>query len=128
MHACARAHDDGEKRNVLIVSVLLPIAVNFMLCSKTQRHIEVLGPSDAIANRSVARGQAAGAVEVVRDGQVEDQAQAARLITQVAADFHVCDPLACVCRYTMLRAHRVSGRAEQQQTPTIQSCTLVAPE
>ena len=33
----------GEKRNVLIVSVLLPIAVNFTLRSKTQRRIEVLG-------------------------------------------------------------------------------------
>ena len=32
-----------EKRNVLIVSVLLPVAVNFSLRSKTQRRIEVLG-------------------------------------------------------------------------------------
>jgi hypothetical protein len=43
VHAYACAHDGGEKRNVLIVSVLLPIAVNFALCSKTQRRIEVLG-------------------------------------------------------------------------------------
>jgi hypothetical protein len=33
----------GEKRNFLIVSGLLPIAVNFALRSKTQRRIEVLG-------------------------------------------------------------------------------------
>ena len=43
VHAGGYAHDGGEKRNVLIVSVLLPIAVNFALRSKTQRHIEVLG-------------------------------------------------------------------------------------
>jgi hypothetical protein len=35
VHACACAHDGGEKGNVLIVRVLLPIAVNFALCSKT---------------------------------------------------------------------------------------------
>ena len=43
VHAVGCAHDSGEKRNVLIVSVLLPIAVNFTLRSKTQRCIEVLG-------------------------------------------------------------------------------------
>jgi hypothetical protein len=46
VHACACADNGGEKRNVLIVSVLLPIADNFALRSKTQatqRRIEVLG-------------------------------------------------------------------------------------
>ncbi len=43
VHAGECAHDGGEKRKVLIVSVLLSIAVNFALCSKTQRRIEVLG-------------------------------------------------------------------------------------
>ena len=43
MHAGGCAHDGGEKKNVLIVSVSLPIAVNFTLRSKTQRRIEVLG-------------------------------------------------------------------------------------
>jgi hypothetical protein len=39
--ACA---DNGaEKRRVLIVSVLLSVALNFALRSKTQRRIEVLG-------------------------------------------------------------------------------------
>ncbi len=52
MHACACANDGWEKINVLIVSLLLPIAVNFMLRSNTKRRIEVL---DAIANRSAAR-------------------------------------------------------------------------
>ena len=56
---------------------------------------------------------AAGAVTVVCDGQVEDQALTARLITHVVADFHVSAQLASVCSYTVLRADRVSGRAEQ---------------
>jgi hypothetical protein len=42
VHAGGCAHDGGEKRNVLIVSILLPTAVNFTLRSKTQRRIEVL--------------------------------------------------------------------------------------
>ena len=41
LHGCA--HDSGEKRNVLIVSVLLPIGVDLTLRSNTQRAIEVLG-------------------------------------------------------------------------------------
>ena len=43
VHACSCADNGGEKRNVLIVRVLLPIAVNFALRSKTQRRIEVSG-------------------------------------------------------------------------------------
>ena len=35
MHAGGCAHDGGEKKNVLIVSVSLPIAVNFALCSNS---------------------------------------------------------------------------------------------
>ena len=45
------------------------------------------------------------------DGQVGHQAPAAHLIAQVVADFHVSAPLACACRYVVLRADRVSGRA-----------------
>ncbi len=43
MHAEASTHDRGEKRNVLIVIVLLPIGVDLTLRSNTQRAIEVLG-------------------------------------------------------------------------------------
>ena len=35
-------HIGGEKRKVLIVSVLLPVAIDLALRSKTQRRIEVL--------------------------------------------------------------------------------------
>jgi hypothetical protein len=43
VHAGECAHDVGEKRNVLIVSVLLPIGVNFVQRIKMQRRIEVVG-------------------------------------------------------------------------------------
>jgi hypothetical protein len=43
VHACACADNGREKRNVQIVSVLLPIAVNCMLHSNTQSLIEVIG-------------------------------------------------------------------------------------
>jgi hypothetical protein len=51
---------------------------------------------------------------VVGHGQVEDQAPAARCVLEVAAELHVAAPLACACRYAVLRADRVSGRAEQR--------------
>ena len=40
LHGCA--HDSGEKRNVLIVSVLLPIGVDLTLRSNTDRAVKVL--------------------------------------------------------------------------------------
>ena len=43
MHAGGGTYNRGEKRNVLIVSVLLPIGVDLTLRSHTQRAIEVLG-------------------------------------------------------------------------------------
>jgi hypothetical protein len=42
VHAAASTHDSGEKRNVLIVSVLLPIGVDLTLRSNAQRAIKVL--------------------------------------------------------------------------------------
>ncbi len=43
MHAAAGGDYSWEKKNVLIVSVLLPIGVDLTLRSNTQRAIEVLG-------------------------------------------------------------------------------------
>jgi hypothetical protein len=51
---------------------------------------------------------------VVGHGQVEDQAPVARCVLEVAADLNVAAPLACACRYAVLRADRVSGRAEHR--------------
>jgi hypothetical protein len=43
VHAGGSGHNGGEKRNVLVVSVLLPIAVNFALRSEPQGGVKVLG-------------------------------------------------------------------------------------
>ena len=42
MHAGASAENGGEKRNVLIVSVWLPIAIDLALRSNMQRRVDVL--------------------------------------------------------------------------------------
>ena len=124
VHAGGCAHDGGEKRNVLIVTVLLPIAVNFTLRSKTQRRIEVLW----IRYHTFLLHVATAPKTVVGHGQIEDQASAARCVLEVAADLNVAAMLACACRYAVLRADRVSGRANNgPKTPT-SSCALVAPE
>ena len=51
---------------------------------------------------------------VVGHGQVEDQAPAARRVLEVAAKLHVAAPLDCACRYAVLRADCVFGRAEER--------------
>ena len=57
---------------------------------------------------------AAAADPVVCDGQVKDQAPAARCIPEVAPDFHVADPLVCVCCDTVLCADDVSICPEER--------------
>ena len=42
MHAGGGADDGGEQRNVLIVSILLPIAIDLALRSNMQRRVDVL--------------------------------------------------------------------------------------
>jgi len=43
MHAGGSGHNGGKKRNVLIVIVLLPIAIDLALRCETQGGVEVLG-------------------------------------------------------------------------------------
>jgi hypothetical protein len=43
VHAGGSGHNGGEKRNVLLVSVVLPIAIHFALRSKPQGGVKVLG-------------------------------------------------------------------------------------
>jgi hypothetical protein len=52
---------------------------------------------------------AAAADSVVCDGQVEDQAPAARRILEEATDLHVAAPLACACCDAVLCAEDVSA-------------------
>ncbi len=63
VHAGGCASDGGEKRNVLIGSVLLPIAIDLALRSKTQ-NIEVLGVGEVPVLLNVATV----AKPLVRDG------------------------------------------------------------
>jgi hypothetical protein len=67
--------------------------------------------------------------EFCHDGRISSLAPcllcAPGLIQKVVPNLHIAAPLACACRHSMLRAHNVSGRAEQRpQYGTIQSsCT-----
>ena len=54
MHACACADNGGEKRNVLIVIVLLPIAIDLALRSNMQRRVDVLWVCEAPILQGVA--------------------------------------------------------------------------
>ena len=49
-----------------------------------------------------------------RDAEVEDQAPAASLVSQVVPKLHVAAPLACACRDSMLGADSVSSRAQKR--------------
>jgi hypothetical protein len=57
----------------------------------------------------------------MRDAEVEDQAPAASLVSQVVAELHVAAPLARACRDSLLGADRVSSRAEERAKGTIPS-------
>jgi hypothetical protein len=73
VHACAGA-DGGGERNVLIVSVLLPVAIYLALRSNTRRRVNVL----RVCQAPILQGVAATPI-TVGDAEVEDQAPAARL-------------------------------------------------
>ena len=53
MHVGGSGHNGGEKRNVLIVSVLLSMAIYF--AQRDTRGSQ--GPDDVMTNRSAARGR-----------------------------------------------------------------------
>ena len=56
MHAVGCAHDSGEKRNVLIVSICLLIGVGFTLRSNTHWAVKVLGMREGPVLLHVAAG------------------------------------------------------------------------
>ena len=76
VHACACACDGVEKRDVLIVSVLLPIAIDLALRSNMQKRVDVL----RVCQAPILQGVAATPITVMGDAEVEDQAPAARLV------------------------------------------------
>ena len=61
MHAGGGAENGGEKRNVLIVSVLLPIAQDLALRSNMQRRIDVL----RVCQAPIVQGVAATPISVM---------------------------------------------------------------
>ena len=113
------ADNRGEKRNVLIVSVLLPIIIDLALRNKTQRRIEVLQMREQPVLLQVATAPEA----VMLDTEVEDHAPAAILVSQVFSDCHVAAPLAVRGSMPVCQAVRRRGPS----TETIQSCDLDAP-
>jgi hypothetical protein len=57
---------------------------------------------------------ASAADSVLFDGQVEDQAQAARCVVQVVPDLHVTALLACIGRDSVLGAYNMANRSEER--------------
>ena len=104
------AHDSGEKRNVLIVSVLLLIGSNLTLRSNMQWPVWV----PWVCEQTVLLHVTGRPKPVMGDAEVEDQTPAPGLVSKIVADLYVAAPLACAGRHAMLCAHRVSGRAEQR--------------
>ena len=113
MHAGGSAKNGGEKRNVPIVNVWLPIAIDLALRSKTPRPVNVLW----VCQAPILQGMAATPTTLMGDVEVEDQAPAASptasLVSQVVPgpNLHVAAPLSCACRDSMLGADRVSRNA-----------------
>jgi hypothetical protein len=68
-----------------------------------------------LTSASAAKGEGARAPfrSALSTAISESLAPAARLVPKVVADLHVAAPLACACRYAVLRADHVSSRAEQ---------------
>ena len=64
----------------------------------------------------------------MRDAEVEDQAPAASLVSQVVPNLHDAAPLACACRDPMLGADSVPSRVEERPKHSHEPvCALVAP-
>jgi hypothetical protein len=77
LHAGGGAENGWEKRNVLIVSVLLPIAIDLALRSNMQRRVDVL----RVRQVAILQGVAATPITFMRDAEVEDQAPEIRECT-----------------------------------------------
>jgi len=117
VHAGGSAQNGGGKRNVLIVSLLLPIAIDLALRSNMQRRIDVL----RVCQSPVLLWVATAPITFMCNAEVEDQDLAASLVSQVVVELHVAAPLASACRDSLLGADRVSSRAEESAKGKIPS-------
>ena len=84
MHAGGGTNDCGEKRNILIVSILLLIGSNLTLRSNMQRAIEVLWVCEQTGLLHVAGRPK----PVMGDAEVKDQAPAPGLIPSYPPHAH----------------------------------------
>jgi hypothetical protein len=75
VHAGGGAQDGGDKRNVLSVSALLPIAIHLAL-----RTICRGASMSCVCQAPIVQGMAATPITVMGDAEVEDQAPAASLV------------------------------------------------
>jgi hypothetical protein len=110
MHAGGGTNDRGEKRNVLIVGVLLLVGSDLTLRSNTQRRIQIL----RVRQAPVLLHVAGRPKPVMGDAEVEDQTPAPGLTVEIVPNLHIAAPLARAGRHAMLGPYRVSGRAEQR--------------
>ncbi len=117
MHAGGSGENGEEKRNVLNVSVVLPIAIDLAMRSNVQRRVDVLWVCQASVLLRVATAPKA----FMRDAEVEDQAPAASLVSQVVAKLDVAAQLARACQDSVLGADRVSTEVGHPREGTRQS-------
>jgi hypothetical protein len=117
VHAGGGADNGEEKRKVLIVSLLLPIIIDLALRSKTQRGIEVLQMQPILLRAATAPKA------LKRDAEVEDQAPAASLVSQVVPN--LTSPRswpALAVTPCWVRTVCPAVRKRGPSTETIQSC------
>ena len=110
MHAGRGTNDRGEKRNVLIVGVLLLIGSNLSLRSNTQRRVQIL----RVRQAPVLLHVAGRPKPVMGDAEVKHETPAPGLRLEIVLDLNIAAPLARAGRHAMLSPYRVSGRAEQR--------------
>ncbi len=111
MHAGGGADNGGEKRNVLLVSQLLPIAIDLALRSNMKRRVDVL----RVCQFAILQGVAATPITFLRDAEVEDQASVASLVSEVVPKLHVAAPLARAYRDS---SHGKCGPTARVRAPT----------
>ena len=95
MHAGGGTNDRGEKRNVLIVSVLLLICSNLTLRSNMHLRIQIL----RVRQAPVLLHVAGLPKPVMDDAEVEDQTPAPCLTVEIVPNLHIAAPLARAGRH-----------------------------
>ncbi len=109
MHAGGGTNDRGEKRNVLIVSILLLIGSNLSLRSNTQWCVQIL----TVLQAPVLLHVAGRPNPVMGDAQVKHETPAPCLRLEIVPDLNIAAALARAGCHAMLSPYRVSGRAVQ---------------